>query len=612
MRYFYYILLIVLFSSHNLNAQSAGKKTIENIKNSGEYYWGESGNSLNPKDGNNKAIEKLLQNIKQNYKGRAQLISGKTDEHLDAIYKSFESDIKHLSGSKPVDMQKNNFIRYMKKTEFDSLCDERENYIDDAIARGLEMEEKESMGDALRSYYKALLLCYSHPNSQAIKYPTEDGEKKVIPWLIEEKIDGILQSTKFHIKEWIDHDDYSEAKVSIYNNHKVSNIRFYYYDPIEQNYKTCNVENGNVSLKFEKGVDQSYIMIDFSYPDFETSEPVAYMINNIIGNNITFPKSTYQIKKEKGSKKTSKTNDSKSDDNDITGSLQNKYQVDSKTASECQTTMRRIEAAINNKNIETVKDCFTSTGFNDFKKLLGYDDVAGARMTYSIFDKNINYCFIYYKDEIICRSIPMQFEYSDGMIFNRSISFRFNKSDKLINSVAIRLSASAEYDILAKTQYKTWDEDARLTLINFLEDFQTAYMTKNLPFLNNIYSEDALIIVGHRVNKKPVENSISLSNEEFEYNQLSKSNYLNNLDKLFRAKKYVNIRFTDVCIEQSRRANNVFGINVAQSFATNTYMDNGYLFLYVDLREKDPMIYVRTWQPEKTTVEEQFTLRKLH
>lgn len=614
MKNFYCLLFALLISTFQLNAQGGKQLSIDQIKTCGSYYWGESGQCSNPREANEKATEKLIRNIKHNYKGHAQLMPNKADDHLNAIYKSFENDIKQLSNTRPIDLPHNIFLRYIEKSVFDSLCNERKEHIFSSIDRGLEMEEQGAMGDALRSYYKALLLCYSHPDAQAIKYTTDNNQSHpVIRWLIEEKIDGILKSTKFHIKEWKDYDTYSIAQVTIYNNHKVSNIRFYYYDPIEQKPIICNVEDGNVSLRFEKGVEQSYIMIDFSYPDFETSEPVAYMMNEVIGNHIVFPKSTFQLSKADAQIKTNTETAKIEDDNNIVNNLQNQYKVDSKTADDCKNIMKKVESAINSKNPDDVSKYFTQNGFSDFKKLLGYNDMAGARLKYSISSKNINYCFIYYKDEILCRSIPMQFEYSDGMVFYRSISFRFNKSDKLINSVAIRLSPSAEADIMEKTQYKDWDEGARLTLINFLEDFQTAYMTKNLPFLNNIYSEDALIIVGHRVDKKlNVENDVRLSGDDYEFNQVSKKTYIKNLSDLFHAKKYVNIRFTDVNIEESRRAKNVFGINVAQSFATNTYVDNGYLFLYVDLRQKEPMIYVRTWQPEKTTVQEQFTLRNLH
>jgi hypothetical protein len=34
-----------------------------------------------------------------------------------------------------------------------------------------------------------------------------------------------------------------------------------------------------------------------------------------------------------------------------------------------------------------------------------------------------------------------------------------------------------------------------------------------------------------------------------------------------------------------------------QSYASTTYADEGYLFLLIDFRETDPLIYVRAWQP---------------
>ncbi|NOX89728.1 MAG: hypothetical protein GXO77_11925 [Calditrichaeota bacterium] len=34
-----------------------------------------------------------------------------------------------------------------------------------------------------------------------------------------------------------------------------------------------------------------------------------------------------------------------------------------------------------------------------------------------------------------------------------------------------------------------------------------------------------------------------------------------------------------------------------QSYYSTTYADEGYLFLLIDFSEKDPLIYVRAWQP---------------
>ncbi len=43
----------------------------------------------------------------------------------------------------------------------------------------------------------------------------------------------------------------------------------------------------------------------------------------------------------------------------------------------------------------------------------------------------------------------------------------------------------------------------------------------------------------------------------------------------------------------------VYGVEMRQSYNSTTYSDEGYLFLLIDFSERDPLIYVRAWQPNE-------------
>ena len=55
-------------------------------------------------------------------------------------------------------------LRYISKDNFQKLCSRREKTITDYIADGQTAEEQLRYGNALRYYYWALILCYSHPD----------------------------------------------------------------------------------------------------------------------------------------------------------------------------------------------------------------------------------------------------------------------------------------------------------------------------------------------------------------------------------------------------------------------------------------------------------------
>ncbi|HNS30407.1 MAG TPA: hypothetical protein PKL52_07735, partial [Tenuifilaceae bacterium] len=90
------------------------------------------------------------------------------------------------------------------------------------------------------------------------------------------------------------------------------------------------------------------------------------------------------------------------------------------------------------------------------------------------------------------------------------------------------------------------------------------------------------------------------NNEIVRYNRYTKEQYIQNLRHSFASKEYINIRFEDNIIRKSGRGDEVYGIQIKQDYFSPNYGDTGYLFLMVDLNDADqPVIHVRTWQPEK-------------
>jgi hypothetical protein len=45
-------------------------------------------------------------------------------------------------------------------------------------------------------------------------------------------------------------------------------------------------------------------------------------------------------------------------------------------------------------------------------------------------------------------------------------------------------------------KYESWSEYSRVTIINFIENYKTAYALKRLDYIESIFSDNALIIVG--------------------------------------------------------------------------------------------------------------------
>ena len=260
-----------------------------------------------------------------------------------------------------------------------------------------------------------------------------------------------------------------------------------------------------------------------------------------------------------------------------------------------------IEAAIRNKDYASVKDYFTEEGYDSFNKLVKYGKA-------TIIGKP-QYRFLDFGPITLCRSITMQFSFlNNKKQFIEDVTFRFD-ADNLVESLAFTLSDVAESDILGKGK---WDRDSRLLLMTFLEDYQTAYALGRIDYLERIFSEQALIIVGNKLLQRKIDNDRILITESVKYDTLSKTQYMRRLREHFGRKKYINLNFTDTDFERSSNGKNFYGIRVRQEYFSDTYGDVGYLFLLVDLRFDEPVIHVRAWQNDKLPMEDLFDLSDVY
>jgi len=179
--------------------------------------------------------------------------------------------------------------------------------------------------------------------------------------------------------------------------------------------------------------------------------------------------------------------------------------------------------------------------------------------------------------------------------FIEDLVFTFDKDEK-IASLAFGLDQKAVDGIMLQT---IWNEVERLTLINFMENYKTAYALKRIDYIESIFSDDALIIVGNVVKTDPSGNNPYKNNKTVTYNRLSKQDFIKRMRHTFASNEYINLKFED---SEIRKVPNTgkYGIQIKQNYFSTNYGDTGYLFLLIDFTDTDsPMIHVRTWQPER-------------
>jgi len=141
----------------------------------------------------------------------------------------------------------------------------------------------------------------------------------------------------------------------------------------------------------------------------------------------------------------------------------------------------------------------------------------------------------------------------------------------------------------------------RQLILEYVERFRNAYCLKDMNFLQQIFSEDALIITGKVVKQvKSDINRTSLNNQKIEYSKQNKKQYLTNLARVFQNNKRINVIFDEIKVVKHPAKADFYGVTLKQGWSADRYSDVGYVFLLWDFTNPDaPQIHVRTWQPDK-------------
>lgn len=147
---------------------------------------------------------------------------------------------------------------------------------------------------------------------------------------------------------------------------------------------------------------------------------------------------------------------------------------------------------------------------------------------------------------------------------------------------------------------KTVEEvERRQQILSYVEHFRTAYNEKDIQFLDQVFSDDALIITGTVIKVRKTDGA-GISHNKVTYRKQSKQEYLSRLKRSFAVNKYINVQFDDVRVVKHPTKEGFYGVTVHQLYSNSSgYSDDGYLFLLWDFRDQNNVqIHVRTWQPK--------------
>ena len=596
------LLIMLIYSVSPAMAQlkkaddKQAQERIAQIKKQGDVYlWGEAqGKTLNVVDRD--ALSDLIGQISTSIQSDFTLIRNEDPNGYNETYKGVIKTYSQatLSNTERVVVGKEpkvTVFRYIKRTEIAKIFVSRKNKIIGFVESAIRAEKKLQMADALRYYYWAQTLLRSHPDGATIKMTDEEsGEQYLLASWIPEQINDIFNNIRVMKGDSKVDGNFRQVELFFtYKKEPVSNFDFTYWDGQDWSNITSAKDGRGVAelptIADENKMDLKgeYIFVGEATIDtelkevMETLEPVPYKSSNLQLSSVSAKPKQAQKEIQKVQERTTARTEPFFD-----------YVKDD---ADYKSIMAEIERSIVNHSYDDVRQYFDSEGWDMFTKLVNY---GRARIC-----GTPNYRFAKTDDGVICRSMPLAFYFpNNNCSFVEDVVFEFAPDAKIVQSLSFGLAQTALEGITGKTQ---WSEASRLTLIRFLENYKTAYALKRIDYISSIFADDALIIVGNVLKKQPVQDAITIEPDKqvVRYTKQTKEQYIRNLSVCFQSNEFINLRFADNEIRKAG-SGEIYGIQIKQDYFSSNYGDTGYLFLMVDLNDREkPVIHVRAWQPEK-------------
>lgn len=593
--------LLAIFTMYS-HAQS-----IDEIKKNSNYIWGE-GNGTTMSDAEGEALRQMSVQISVSVYNSSYDEESNDNSVQKAVLQSVSSAKFTNVQMRVLEEEPNaKVFCFMPRSEVKKMFEKRANHIVNMVDAGKTAESRMMIDEALRNYYWALVLAKTTPEPVEIEFNDKKGEATS---LLPIKIKSVLAMINASV------DEIQDGKNLIlgftYNGKPVSSLNFKYNDgqsivgPIVA--RDGIGEASMASIPADGKLHLTY-ELRFRNEVDPTDSDIAGAFNAGILPNIN---SSVAIAIKNNSKKKAAapmlasaemlaaqpTNDKRSI------AMQNANNTD-----DLQKAVLAVEAAISSNNPKSAFNYFTPEGYTLFANLMAKN----GKVT--LVGKAQSHNFIIADGYIIGRATNIKRQFRNGKAFMEKLVYRFNPESRKIESVAFALTQRAENDIMNAAA--SWPEVSRWAILNFMEDYQTAFALKRTDYINSIFSDDALIITGTILKKlnnaeRAFDRSKSLDlggPKDIAYSQLSKTEYIDRLRKIFSTREYVHLQFEDnvtrmIDLPAINGINKgaAFGIEIKQRYESTGYSDDGYLTMVFDTRGKLPIIHVRLWQPDKNNM----------
>lgn len=604
MRYLRNLLLLIVLLTDVSVSQAL---SVDEVQNSGRYYWG-MGENADPAVAEKDALAMLANSISVSVKEHTSIINksskirkeGKAATDERSNYSSMVSTYAQatLDNSEVFSIKEGDHyrvIRYIPKENVYKVFEDRRKRIEAHLSNASKQLELNKVDVALKDYYWAYALLQSMPSTS-----TEEWRGHVLHQYIPAQIDDILSGINISVGER-DGNDYQ--LLFTYNGKPVHSLDYLYYEDGTPGPMSCAGEGyGEVSLLSTEIPKHIEVEIEYKYID-QASDPQMQMILR----NPNQYDSKYRMKRvptgTAGSMPSKPEITEHKTDRPVTPTVTKPEHTaviapakdmvrPEDLAKYSAVASKLLNAIAAKKPANTMRDILTDS------VLLKYRSIINAGNAKVIDTDNLDFS-LSSRGEVLCRGAVLQFKYRTGRYrsFTRDIAITFNKEGKVSN-INMGLGNSPRHNIEDVTAIPPY---VRQAIIEFIENYQTAFALRDLDYIERIFDDNAIIIT---VTVRPyaagkVEDYMYRNDERLISNRYTKDAYLRKMGAAFKSREYINLRFNKIDVEIVDEERQIYAVSLEQDYFSPSYSDHGYLFLLARFSDpQNPVIHVRTWQPE--------------
>ncbi len=587
------LILLLIGASVSVLAQD-----VDAIRSNPDYVWGQ-GFSDDYQSADNEAIKDLVSQIVANINSETETTITNEQSGDDAKSSVSTTGVLKISSTVSIpnckrivkDMDGSFFVlRYVEAAEIERMFDARKSKIRDLIAAGERAESHYKIGDALRNYYWALKLINSIPEEHSSNLTTENGT--LLFTMLKERIGDVMDSCKIVADKRLpaDEDKHEVELAFTYKGHPIVSCDYKFYDGYE--WSTAAVKDGIASVEVPADASQMHLRLEYIGEKLWKSDAVVNDLLTQQSSVIPFPQFEKRIT-------LTMLQEEKPQPVPTAQKLVRDMRTDSIAICEKKELAQQADIvaplikAVETRKYDDVKPLCTENGWKWFEKLVKY----GNAKIINRSDLEVSA----FANGYLVRGVKAKFSFKRN---NKSFveDLVFYIKDGKIDGINFGLEQSALDDIM---RHSMWEPKSRQVLVNFLENYKTAYALERIDYLDAVFSEDALIIIGNKITEHTADDAVALNQERYEKCRMTKGQYIDRLRNVFAKQEYVNIQFEDAAVKKtSHDANSErYEIIIKQHYYSTTYADKGYLFLLADISDPErPVIHVRVWDEDKNAL----------